>query len=55
MVERFEGYLRQYQRGFVARVETLWDKYAVTMKVILAERDEEAEKLQGFLVELGYE
>ncbi len=53
--ERFDGYLRQYQRGFVARVETLWDKYAVTMKAILAERDEEAEKLQGFLVELGYE
>ena len=55
LVERFESYLRQYQRGFVARVEMLWDKYAVTMKAILAERDQEAETLQRFLVELRYE
>ena len=26
-------------RGFVAAIENLWDKYAVTLKDILAERD----------------
>jgi len=55
LIEQFDGYLRQYQRAFVAAIENLWDKYAVTTKQILAERDVEAEKLNGFLVELGYE
>ena len=42
LVERFDDYLRQYQRAFVAAIENLWDKYAVTAKQILAERDREA-------------
>jgi type I restriction enzyme M protein len=55
LVEEFDGYLRQYQRGFVAAIENLWDKYAVTLKDILAERDREAAELGRFMVELGYE
>ena len=53
--EQFEGYLRQYQRAFIAAVENLWDKYAVTTKQILAERDREAAQLNQYLKELGYE
>jgi type I restriction enzyme M protein len=53
--ERLDEYLRQYQRGLVVAVETLWDKYAVTTKQILADRDREATQLDKFLKELGYE
>ena len=52
--EQFDGYLRQYQRSFIAAVENLWQKYAVTTKQILAERDREAAQLDAFLKELGY-
>ena len=52
--EQFDGYLRQYQRSFIAAVENLWQKYAVTTKQILAERDREADQLDAFLKELGY-
>lgn len=52
--ERLDDYLRQYQRGLVAAVENLWDKYAVTTKQILADRDREATQLDVFLKELGY-
>jgi type I restriction enzyme M protein len=55
LTEQFEGYLRQYQRAFVACVENLWDKYFVDLKQIIAERDKEAEQLNSFLGELGYE
>ena len=53
--DQFDGYLRQYQRALIAAVENLHDKYAVTAKDILAQRDQEAEQLNQFLVELGYE
>ena len=55
LTEQFDGYLRQYQRAFIADVENLWQKYAVTTKQILAERDREAAQLTTFLMELGYE
>lgn len=55
LTEQFDGYLRQYQRTFVAAVENLWRKYAVTMTQILRDRDREAAQLNGFLKELGYE
>ena len=51
---QFDGYLRQYQRAFIAAVENLWAKYAVTTKQILAERDRETSQLDAFLTELGY-
>jgi type I restriction enzyme M protein len=52
--DEFDGYLRQYQRALIAAVENLHNKYAVTAKEILAERDEQAQQLNQFLVELGY-
>jgi type I restriction enzyme M protein len=55
LTEQFDGYLRQYQRAFIATIENLWSKYAVTTKQILAERDREAAQLNAFLKELGYE
>jgi type I restriction enzyme M protein len=53
--ERFDDYLRQYQRALIAAVENLHSKYAVTTKDILKERDSEAAQLNKFLKELGYE
>src|SRR5271157_1181783 len=55
LTEQFDGYLRQYQRAFIAAVENLWQKYAVTMKQILADRDREAAQLDVFLKKLSYE
>jgi len=55
LLAEYQGYLRQYRQGFVAKVENLWSKYSVTVKEILTERDQEAELLNQFLVELGYE
>ena len=55
LTEQFDGYLRQYQRAFIAAVENLWSKYAVNMKQILAERDQAAAQLDQFVEELGYE
>jgi len=55
LTEQFDGYLRQYQRAFIAAVENLWQKYAVTTKQILTKRDREATQLNAFLKELGYE
>jgi len=51
----YSAYIHAYLQGLTKAIENLWDKYAVTMKEILAERDEQAELLDGFLQELGYE
>ena len=53
LLATYDDYLRQYLRGFIAAVDTLWDKYAVTLNDILSDRDREAEQLNEFLVELG--
>jgi type I restriction enzyme M protein len=55
LTEQFDGYLRQYQRAFIVSVENLWQKYAITTKQILGERDREATQLNSFLKELGYD
>ncbi len=55
LVETYSGYLQTYQRACVAELENLHAKYAVTAKAIDAARDSVAVKLNGFLVELGYE
>ena len=53
--ERFDSYLRQYQRELIADVENLCDKYAVTTEAILKQRDQETAQLSLFLQELGYD
>ena len=49
LTEQFDGYLRQYQRAFIAAVENLWSKYTVTTKQILTLRDREARERPRFL------
>ena len=51
----YEAYLRADVRACVRAIENLWRKYAVTAKVIEAERDEASRRLKAFLGELGYE
>lgn len=53
--EVFNQYLRQLISQLVKSVENMHSKYAVTVKTILAERDQQAALLDGFLQELGYE
>lgn len=55
MQASFDQYLRQLVTHLVKAVENLHGKYAVTVKDILTERDQQAELLDGFLQELGYE
>ena len=55
MQDSFDQYLRQLVTHLVKAVENLHGKYAVTVKDILAERDQQAVLLDGFLQELGYE
>jgi len=55
MQASFDLYLRQQVTHLVKAVENLHGKYAVTVKDILNERDEQAALLDGFLQELGYE
>ena len=55
LLESYQTYLRADQRAYVAAIENLWNKYAVTAKQIEAERDAASKQLREFLVELGYE
>jgi len=55
MQESFNQYLRQLVSQLVKAVENLHNKYAVTIKDIVSQRDEQADLLDGFLQELGYE
>jgi type I restriction enzyme M protein len=50
-----EAYLRAFTTDITKSVENLHNKYAVTVKQILSERDAQAELLDGFLAELGYD
>jgi len=47
-------YMKQHLTGIIACMENLWDKYKVTAREIEAEREREAEKLDGYLKKLGY-
>jgi type I restriction enzyme M protein len=55
MVASYAHYLRQLVTQIVKAVESLHNKYAVTVKDILTNRDQQAALLNDFLVELGYE
>ncbi len=55
LLSTIEEYLNQYQRKFLLSIENLWDKYTIPLNQILSVRENETEKLNKFLVELGYE
>lgn len=47
-------YLNAEKRALVAIIENLWDKYAVSSRVLEAEREKTLSELNGFLAGLGY-
>lgn len=49
------GYLQNHQRQLLQAIESLWDKYTVTLHSILTKREDETQLLNNFLTELGYE
>ncbi|MBC3918127.1 N-6 DNA methylase [Undibacterium sp. CY18W] len=55
LFDSYQHYLRADQRACVAEIENLWAKYAITAKQIETARNEAAQELQDYLVELGYE
>ncbi len=55
LFDSYRQYLRADQRAFVADIESLWGKYAITARRIEAERDGALQALQAVFVELGYE
>jgi len=54
LFDNYSQYLRADQRACIAATENLWNKYARTAKQIEAEREEAAQVLHTFLMELGY-
>ncbi len=56
--ERLEAELARYatakEQALVAALETLWNKYHVSLRELEAERDEAAAQLDDFVKELGY-
>jgi type I restriction enzyme M protein len=49
------AYVADYQRGFLNRLENVYEKYTVTINEILDEREKESAQLARFLRELEYE
>ena len=47
-------YIEEHRQEVRAAVENLWNKYGESLRVIQSGRDEAAERLEGFLKELGY-
>jgi len=52
--EQLNRYLNGEKRGLVAKVENLWDKYAVSSQEMEAQREQTLGQLNEFLVKLGY-
>lgn len=52
--EQLTRYLNGEKRGLVAKVENLWDKYAVSSQEMEAQREQTLGQLNEFLVKLGY-
>ena len=52
---QYRGYVKAFINDYTTRVQNLFIKYDVTIKSILKSRDEDAKKLNEFLMELGYE
>jgi type I restriction enzyme M protein len=52
--EELKRYMKNHLLEIISIVENFWDKYKVTARDIEKDRDKEAEKLEGFLKELGY-
>lgn len=52
--DQLTRYLNAEKRELIARVENLWDKYAVSSRELEAEREQTLAQLNEFLIKLGY-
>ena len=50
-----DGYVTAHRQQIITAFENWWDKYAVSLRQIGAERDAAESRLSGFLRELGYD
>jgi type I restriction enzyme M protein len=49
-----EKYINAEKKELIKVFEKLWDKYKISLKELLNERDQEVKKLNEFLKQLGY-
>jgi len=49
-----EKYINAEKKELIKVFEKLWDKYKISLKELLTERDQEVKKLNEFLKQLGY-
>lgn len=49
-----EKYINAEKKDLIKVFEKLWDKYKISLKELLTERDQEVKKLNNFLKQLGY-
>jgi type I restriction enzyme M protein len=54
LADHLNRYVNKHGQLVAAALENWWDKYAVTMRALEAERDVTERRLDSFLVELGY-
>ena len=55
LTDHRDAYVTKHRHLVVSALEAWWDKYAVTLRAVEAERQDRATRLEGFLQELGYE
>jgi type I restriction enzyme M protein len=55
LADHLDAYVAKHRGLVAAALEKWWDKYAITLKAIEADRDVARHTLNGFLRELGYE
>ena len=55
VVIHLDAYVTAHRQQIIVALENWWDKYAVALHQIEAEREDAATRLAGFLKDLGYE
>ena len=54
LAEQLARYATEKRQALIEAVETLWDKYHISLQELEAERDAAAAELEGYVEELGY-
>jgi type I restriction enzyme M protein len=55
LAEQLARYATEKRQALIEAVETLWDKYHISLQELEAERDAAAAELEGYVEELGYD
>ncbi len=53
--DHLDNYVGKHRRSLVGELENWWDKYAITLRALDAERDAAEQRIDAFVAALGYE